>query len=51
MKLVEGIYRPTAIGPGEDENRGKTGGLLLCLTKPQLGTEKVCVLDSGFFLI
>jgi Transposase IS4 len=52
VELVEGKDRPTALPEKEfEEENGKTGELLLHLTKPLWGTGNVVVLDSGFCVL
>jgi Transposase IS4 len=51
IELVEGKDRPPNLGLYEFEEKGKTVGLLLRLTKQLWGTGKVVVLDSGFCVL
>jgi Transposase IS4 len=51
IELVEGKDRPPQREPIEFENLGKTGGLLLRLTKSLWNSAKVVVLDSGFCVL
>jgi Transposase IS4 len=51
VELVEGKDRPPQKQPERFEELGKTGGLLLRLTKSLWNTAKVVVLDSGFCVL
>ena len=48
IDLVEGMDHPPELGDSEFNDLGKTGGLLLRLTRNIWGTGKIVVLDSGF---
>ena len=52
VEIVEGKDRPASLGKKYYEaEHGKTGGLLLRMTKAIHGTGKVVVMDSGFCVL
>ena len=51
VELVEGKDRPAQLGRHQHEERGKTVGLLLRMTKSISGTGKVVIMDSGFCVL
>jgi Transposase IS4 len=51
MELVEGKDTPTQRNPSEFNEKGKTVGLLLRLTKQLRGAAHVVILDSGFCVL
>jgi Transposase IS4 len=51
LELVEGKDSPPERDAPEHQDKGKTVGLLLRLTKELWGTGKVVVLDSGFCVL
>ena len=51
VDLREGKDRPRQLGEKTHDKKGKTIGVLLCLTEPVWGTGKLVVLDSGFCVI
>ena len=48
MECVEGKDRPAQLGPKEYDDKGKTVGVMLRLTKPLHHTGKIVEQDSGF---
>ena len=51
LEIVEGKDRPSQAPPKEYEEKGKTVGLCLRLTKSLQGSAKVVVMDSGFCVV
>jgi hypothetical protein len=51
MELVEGKDTPKERPPKEFEEKGKTVGLLLRLTKSLARSGRLCFLDSGFCVL
>ena len=51
VDLREGKDHPRQLGEKTHDEKGKTIGVLLCLTEPVWGTGKLVVLDSGFCVL
>ena len=51
FEIVEGNDHPCDMPPAEYASKGKTAGLLLCLTKSAHHSACFVVLDSGFCVL